>query len=79
MSDESQNVTSDESPNLTRSSAEAAKVAESLAQKGRSPSMMRQYWWIPVTFIVPFAVIYEYLGGAAHSNLAACFRSGAIG
>lgn len=24
-------------------------------------------------------VIYEWLGGAAHSNLAACFRSGAIG
>lgn len=44
----------------------------------RKPRVGR-YWWIPVTFLVPFVVIYEWLGGAAHSNLAACFRSGVIG
>ncbi len=58
---------SDESANVTSQSPE------------RRPSQVGQWWWMPVTFIVPFVVIYEYLGGAAHSNLAACFRSGAIG
>lgn len=58
---------SDESPNVTSQSSE------------RRPSAVSQWWWIPVTFIVPFVVIYEYLGAAAHSNLAACCRSGAIG
>ncbi|CAN5189297.1 hypothetical protein BH10CYA1_BH10CYA1_41400 [soil metagenome] len=58
---------SDGSPNVTSHSPE------------RRPSMIKQWWWIPVTFIVPFVAIYEYLGNVAHANLAACFRSGAIG
>lgn len=48
-------------------------------KSARRPAAVGQWWWIPVTFIVPFAVIYEYLGGAAHSNIGACCRSGAIG
>lgn len=48
------------------------------AKSSGKPKVGR-YWWIPVAFLVPFVVIYEWLGAAAHSNLAACFRSGAIG
>lgn len=58
---------SDESPNVTSESSEPR------------PPKVGRWWWIPVTFIVPFAVIYEYLGAAAHSNISACCRSGAIG
>ncbi len=58
---------SNESPNVTSQSSE------------QRPPAVGRWWWIPVTFMVPFVVIYEYLGGAAHSNLSACFRSGAIG
>jgi hypothetical protein len=48
-------------------------------KKQRKDSFWVKFWWIPVTFLVPFAVFYEYMGSYAHLNMAGSFRSGAIG
>ncbi len=50
-----------------------------LKKKQRQKTFWVKFWWIPVTFLMPFAVFYEYMGSYAHLNMAGSFRSGAIG
>jgi hypothetical protein len=50
-----------------------------LKKKQRKKTFWVKFWWIPVTFLIPFAVFYEYMGSYARLNMAGSFRSGAIG
>lgn len=81
MSDEPNVTTEPSEPHqaTTVGSPTGEGLSTSKAETPHKAPRVGRYWWIPVTFIVPFVVIYEWLGSAAHSNLAACFRSGAIG
>lgn len=69
MDDEPQNVTS-----------QSTNPVEPVKTPSERPQpFWARFWWVPAAFIVPFVVIFEFMGGSAHSNIAACARSGGIG
>jgi hypothetical protein len=69
---------SDQTPNVTSEST--GSEAPVIPLKKKPPeNFWKTFWWIPVTFFVPFIAVYLYMGSYAHLNLAGSVRSGAIG
>lgn len=69
----------DENLNVSSQSVEPTQPAAQSKPDKRGTGFWQRFWWVPLSFTIPFVVIYICLGSAAHLNLGSCFRSGTIG